>query len=105
MAAKAITTTFFTRNILMMDMSRAFDTMKRGCVIEDLRSILTPSELHIIKLRIEDVILIVDVTGHRGEPFITNTETPQGDTRGDLFSLCPIWPNSYITKKVKQVYS
>ena len=64
---------------LMMDMSQAFDTVNRKTLMQDLRSILDPGELHIIKVMIEDVRLIVDVDGNRGQPFETNVGTPQGD--------------------------
>ena len=68
MAEKAIRTTNFETHILMMDMSRAFDTVNRKTLMQDLRSILDPGELHIIKVMTEDVRLIVDVDGNRGKP-------------------------------------
>ena len=97
MAEKSITTTNFSTHILMMDMSRAFDTINRGRVIEDLRTILTPSELHIIKLLIENVRLIVDVSGHRGEAFTTNVGTPQGDC------LSPVLFTLYLAKTLSKI--
>jgi len=49
--------------ILIIDISRAFDTVNRKILLEDLRSILEPRELHIIKVLMEDVRLMVDVAG------------------------------------------
>jgi len=42
MAEKAVRSTSFETHILMMDMSRAFDTMNRKILLEDIRSILDP---------------------------------------------------------------
>ena len=54
MAEKAITLSNYTVMLLMMDMSKASDSIHRALILEDLRSILLPEELHIIKLMIED---------------------------------------------------
>ena len=75
----AIRITNFETHILMMDMSQAFDTVNKKTLMQDQRNILDPRELHIIKVMIEDVRLIVDVDGNRGQPFETNVGTPQGD--------------------------
>jgi hypothetical protein len=88
MAEKAVRSTNFESHILLMDMSRAFDTVNRKVLLQDLRSILDPGELHMIKILIADVTLIVDVEGRRGEPFTTNVGTPQGDCLSPtLFTL------------------
>ena len=36
-------------------MSKAFDTVRRNTLIEDLAQILDPAELHMIKILVEDV--------------------------------------------------
>lgn len=87
-AEKAVRSTNFATHILLMDMSRAFDTVNRKILLQDLHSILDPGELHMIKILMQDVRLIVDVEGKRGEPFTTNVGTPQGDClRPTLFTL------------------
>ena len=90
MAEKAITSQsqHFSIQILMMDMSRAFDTIKRGQLLEDLKPILSPGELHIIKVLIEEVRLLVRIGKVYGEAITTNTGTPQGDCLSPvLFTL------------------
>ena len=44
-----------------MDMSKAFDTVRRNTRIEDLATILDKAELYLIKLLVEDVTLKVRV--------------------------------------------
>ena len=43
----------------MLDMSKAFDTVKRSVLIEDLRDILDEGEIHMISLMIKEVKLQV----------------------------------------------
>ena len=45
--------------ILMIDMSKAFDTVKRGQLLNDLKEILEDDELHMIQILIQDVKLRV----------------------------------------------
>ena len=72
----------------MKDMSRAFDTVNRKMLMEDLSSILEAYELHIAKLLLEDVSLTVRCGTHYGENFTTNIGTPQGDCASPiLFTL------------------
>lgn len=59
LAEKAITSADFELYILMKDMSRAFDTVNRKLLMEDLREILEDDELHVCKLLLEDVSLMV----------------------------------------------
>lgn len=63
MAEKAVKSSNIETHILMIDISRAFDTANRKILLEDLRSILEPRELHIIKVLMKDVRLMVDVAG------------------------------------------
>ena len=41
----------------MLDMSKAFDTIQRGTLFEDLKEILTIDELNLIHLLLNDVQL------------------------------------------------
>lgn len=76
MAEKAVRSTNFDTHILLMDLSRAFDTVNRKIPLQDLCGILDPGELHTINILIEDVRLIVDVELRRAEPLTTNVGTP-----------------------------
>ena len=95
MAEKAITSNDYTVHVLMMDMSKAFDTVKRNTLLSDLENILQKDELHIIKLLIEDVNLIVRCGNTYGKTFNTNTGIPQGDC------LSPIFFILYLAKALK----
>lgn len=99
MAEKAITSANYKSMLLLMDMSKAFDTIHRALVIEDLRSILQPDELHIIKVMIEDVELKVRVGTEIGESFKTNIGTPQGDC------ISPILFTLYLANALKEEHN
>ena len=74
--------------LLMMDKSKAFDSIHRAFILEDFRSILVPEELHMIKLMIDDVKLAVKNGNEMGNPFNTNIGTPQEDCISSiLFTL------------------
>ena len=47
--------------LLFLDMSKAFDTVNRSKLMEILKNIVTPSELHMMYLLIKDVILNVNI--------------------------------------------
>ena len=64
---RAMTEKGYTTHILMMDMSKAFDTVNRSKLMQDLIAILEEDEIHIIKLLIEDVALIVKVGNNMGK--------------------------------------
>ena len=85
---KAITSKNYATDITLMDMSKAFDTVRRGRLIEDLKSILTEGELHIIKIMVEDVKLRVRIDQALSDPFTTKMGVPQGDCLSPiLFTL------------------
>ena len=56
---KAICSENYPIYLLMLDMSRAFDTIDRGLLIQDLSKILEADELHLISLLLTDVKLQV----------------------------------------------
>ena len=87
LAEKAITSADFELYILMKDMSRAFDTVNRKLLMEDLREILEDDELHVCKLLLEDVSLMVRCGQSCGETFNTNIGTPQGDCLSPLLFI------------------
>lgn len=85
LAEKAITSSNYETHLLMLDMSKAFDTIERGTLIEDLKEILNPDEVHLISILIKDVKLAVKCGKTIGETFLTNTGAPQGDCASPIF--------------------
>ncbi|KAK4308135.1 hypothetical protein Pmani_020165 [Petrolisthes manimaculis] len=95
LAEKAITSQDYTLYITLMDMSKAFDTVKRNTLIEDLTNILDPAELHLIKILVEDVRLKVRVGKETSDYFTTKMGVPQGDC------LSPILFTLYLAKALE----
>jgi len=60
-------------------MSKAFDTVDRPKLIEDLRELLNDDELHLLHILIHDVTLQVRVGQDLGEEFMTEKGIAQGD--------------------------
>ena len=60
-------------------MSKAFDTVRRKDLLDILKEVLEPDELHMMKILVEDVILTVRVGNTMGEKINTNIGVPQGD--------------------------
>ena len=48
-------------NLLILDMSKAFDTIKREILISDLENILNKDEIQIVALLLENVDLAVEL--------------------------------------------
>ena len=46
-AEKAVTSVGYETNLLMLDMSKAFDTIKRETLVEDLRNVFNADERRI----------------------------------------------------------
>jgi sorting nexin-29 len=84
LAEKAITSSNYEIMIVLLDMSKAFDTIKRDVLIEDLRTVLEEDELHMFSLLLKDVKLQVRVKDQLGDQFNTNIGTPQGDSASAL---------------------
>ena len=95
LAEKAVTSLEYIIHFLQSDMSRAFDTVNRKMLMEDLRSILEADELHIARLLLEDVSLTVRCGSTYGDIFTTTIGTPQGDC------LSPILFTLYLAKALK----
>ena len=96
LAEKAIISKNYTTHILMMDMSKAFDTIDRATIIEELKEVVEIDELHMIKLLLEDVELIVKIGKRNSEPFKTNIGAPQGDC---LSPILFIW---YLARTLEE---
>ena len=85
---RAFTTVDSTTYILLMDMSKAFDTVNRETLVEDQRTIMDPQELHMIKVLLGGVLLCVRRGREKGEKFSTSTGMQMGDcVSAVLFTL------------------
>ena len=78
LAEKATTSQNYVIHLLMLDMSKAFDTVNRTTLLEDLKQILEHDELHLIKIMLE-VELSVKCGRSEGKHFQTDIGVPQGD--------------------------
>ena len=67
-----------TLHLVLLYMSKAFDTIKRKDLIEHLQHTIEADELHIMKKMLE-VSLVVRCGDSISEPFHTDTGAPQGD--------------------------
>ena len=76
---KAITTNDFTIYILMLDMSKAFDTVDRKQLFEALEEVLLPEELHLLHILINDVFIQVRVGDDLSPAFKSLIGIIQGD--------------------------
>ena len=96
LAEKAITSQCYEIYILMIDMSKAFDTVKRGQLLNDLKDILEDDELHMIQILIKDVKLRVRCGKEIGKEIETNVGVPQGDC------LSPVLFTLYLAQALKE---
>ena len=84
---KAIISENYSINLLMLDMSKAVDTIERGKLIDYLKSTLENDELFLIYLLLKDIKLIVKLNNEFGKEFITNIGSPQGDSASAIFFI------------------
>ena len=89
----------------MLDMSRAFDTISRSSVIENLKEILNPDEIHLVSLLIKDVQLQVKCENHIGRAFTTNVGSPQGDCASPLLFIFELSKALEKSKQLIKTYS
>ena len=66
-----------TLHLVLLNMSKAFDSIKRKELIEHLQDYIAADELHIMKKMLE-VSLVVRCGDSISEPFHTDTSAPQG---------------------------
>ena len=76
-------------------MSKAFDSVKRTILLDDLKQIVEADELYVLKILIEDVTLQVRNSNKLGNKFETNIGIPQGDC------LSPILFTFYLANSLK----
>ena len=87
LAEKAVTSIGYNINVLMLDMSKAFDTIQRGTLLNDLKGIIGDDELHLVSLLLDKVSYSVKLEGKIGQSFPTNIGSPQGDSASALFFI------------------
>ena len=74
MAEKAITSKSYEIILLLLDMSKAFDTVKRNTLFEDLKKIADTDELHMLTILVKDVQLQVRCGQQLGENSLPTLE-------------------------------
>ena len=76
---KTITSDDYKLYILLLDMSKAFDTVKRDTLLKKLENILNEDELHLLSILTNKPTIKVKVNKDYGETFETNLGIMQGD--------------------------
>ena len=80
LAEKAITSSTYNIYLLLLDMSNAFDTVCRSkLLLTDLQEVHEPDEMHMMAVRISDVVLTVKVGKELGDEIKTVVGIAQGD--------------------------
>ena len=79
LAEKAITSSDYKIYILLLNMSKAFDTVNRNQLFETLEEIILPDEIHLLHILTNDVKLKVRVGADYGPEFTTSVGIMQGD--------------------------
>ena len=78
-AEKAITSNNYTAVLLLLDMSKAFDTVDRELLFNHLEKILEPDELHIISRLTNHPQIKVRVGTEHAQQFESTIGIMQGD--------------------------
>ena len=105
LAERAITSQDYEFHIIMLDMSRAFDTIDRASVLNNLKEVLEPDEIHLISLLIKDVVLSVKCDNYIGRDFTTNIGSPQGDCASPLIFIFELSKALEKSKEIIKSYS
>ena len=79
LAEKAITSSNYKLYLLLLDMSKAFDTVNRNILFTHLENILNPDELHLFSIITSKPKLQVKICKTMGEKFETSIGIMQGD--------------------------
>ena len=99
LAEKAIMSEDYKIILLLLDMSKAFDTVRRNELFKILKEILDKDELHMMKILVEDVKLRIRIGKSVSEEVKTNIGVPQGDC------LSPILFIIYLAEALKPTRS
>ena len=87
LAEKAIISEDYTIYLLLLDMSKAFDTVDRSKLMQYLSEFLTKSEMFMLNLLINDIILNVKIGNITGEDIPTEIGICQGDCLSALLFI------------------
>ena len=104
---KALTTKDYDLYILLIDMSKAFDTVDRKLLLLKLKEVLQPDELHLLSILTNRPLITVSLDGVRGEDFITFVGICQGDCLSAVLFIfylaCALEsnPNEQVRKDLK----
>ena len=75
---KVITSANYPIHLLMLDMSKAFNTVNRSTLVQELTKVLNPNEIHIINV-LTNTQLKIRCGKEKCDAFETDTGVPQGD--------------------------
>ena len=78
LVGKAITSANYPIHLLMLDMSKAFDTVNRSTLMQELTKVLDPDELHLINV-ITNTQLKIRCRNEKSNAFEKDTSVLQGD--------------------------
>ena len=93
---KAITSEDYNIHLLMLDMSKAFDTIKRDTLIEDLKVVLDTDELYLVSILLSNIQLSIKLGKVYGKFFQSIIGSPQGDGASAIFFLV------YLANSIKR---
>ena len=96
LAEKAIISENYDIHLLLLDMSKAFDTIKRDILINDLKEILEDDELHLVSLLLKNIRIGIKLNNRIGKLFNSVIGSPQGDGASAIFFI------AYLAKSKKQ---
>ena len=82
MVEKALTTNDFELYIILLDMSKAFDTVNRRILLTELEQVLNPDEMHILALLTNRPKIQIKLNEETSEEF----QSYQGICQGDCLS-------------------
>ena len=82
MVEKALTTNDFELYIILLDMSKAFDTVNRRILLTELEQVLNPDEMHILALLTNRPTIQIKLNEETSEEF----QSYQGICQGDCLS-------------------
>ena len=84
---KAITSANYPIHLLMLDMSKGFDTINRSTQWQELANVLDPDQLHFINV-LTNTQLKTRCGKEKSDAFTTDNSIPQGDcVSANLFSF------------------
>ena len=89
-AEKTLESNNYKAHLILLDLSKAFDTINRYKLLTLLENILNQDELHLISLLTNNLNISIKLKDIIGQPFSTSKGVPQGN------SLSPILFTTYL---------